>query len=371
MFFFKKITELFKIFSFKFGYWIILPILRIWLNGPMYLYGITFKNYGTFCHDSKPFNHMINLKRGIKYGMEKYEYIDILTPTEGKVNDIPIIYLHGGGWVCVKNEHLIHSLAALSRAGNCIYVVEYPKSPENTFPSALISVLKACNFLKKNKGYKKISFMGDSAGGNLATLAAAILTNNELMKIFQNDLKDKVLYSEMPDIDRIVSIYGILDYQSWKNTWTSFILYFCYSCYLPKSIRKNYKITSLCDIDYKYLNNYPETLLICGKQDGLLYSSRLAKKRLTKANCQCKLLEYPGVHGFYGIPIQWTNGYWKQNTLPATEEIISFFNKKNFKLSNKDVPFDWTLPFWIFLSINYPLYLIFQFVLYKLNLLDI
>lgn len=346
--------------AFAFGYWIVLPLLRCWLNGPMYLYGIWSKQQGLLSQDSLAFYHNVDLERGVAYGDGPMEYMDVLTPTSAVQHTklAPIMYVHGGGWVCVNTELLSHSVAPLCRAGHQVCVVEFPKAPENPYPAALISVLRACRFLYK-QGHTEVALLGDSAGGNLATMAAALLTNRDLLQQFATTVEEPVLRWKLPSVERVASIYGIYDDHTWRSTWTGIVLGFCYSCYLPESNRCKYNQVTLGDIPTDELKGYPDSLLVCGTLDGVLDSARYAKAKLTEAGCDCKLLEYPAPHAFHGFPIQWTLGHWKTASLPTTEELIAFFTQQPLqKLPATDVPFDWSLPVWFVASTALPILLI-------------
>ena len=65
-----------------------------------------------------------------------------------------------------------------------VYAIDYPLAPEQPFPAALLSTLRAIAFVKEHCGCDEVDLLGDSAGGNLATMAAALLANPGLMQAF-------------------------------------------------------------------------------------------------------------------------------------------------------------------------------------------
>lgn len=97
-----------------------------------------------------------------------------------------ILFFHGGGWSLGDVEsydNFCRFLAA--NTGAIIVSIEYRLSPEHRYPSGLhdcFASLKwvAANAKKLGGDPKRISTMGDSAGGNFAALAAIYARNNDI-----------------------------------------------------------------------------------------------------------------------------------------------------------------------------------------------
>ena len=82
-----------------------------------------------------------------------------------------VLYLHGGGWTIGSIEgsaRICGDLAA--ETGIDIATLDYRLAPEYRAPAALDDVLAAVQMLQ-DRGYERIYFAGDSAGGNLAACA--------------------------------------------------------------------------------------------------------------------------------------------------------------------------------------------------------
>lgn len=56
---------------------------------------------------------------------------------------IPILYIHGGGFVAANAAVLMQSVTPLVREGFTVYCIDYPLAPDNRFPIPVISVLRA------------------------------------------------------------------------------------------------------------------------------------------------------------------------------------------------------------------------------------
>eukprot|EP01050_Picozoa_sp_SAG11_P041387 SAG11_NODE_18524_length_488_cov_1.727506_1_plen_133_part_10 len=82
--------------------------------------------------------------------------------------------------MAVRASNLLHTLAPLAREAP-VYAIDYPLAPDQPFPAALLSTLRALAFVKQHSGCAEVDILGDSAGGNLATMAAALLANPPLL----------------------------------------------------------------------------------------------------------------------------------------------------------------------------------------------
>jgi acetyl esterase len=89
-----------------------------------------------------------------------------------------VAYLHGGGWMMGTLDSYDAPLRALANASGAIVSgVDYRLSPEHRYPAALEDSLAAIRWLAANAGELggdggRLAVAGDSAGGNLAAVAA-------------------------------------------------------------------------------------------------------------------------------------------------------------------------------------------------------
>ena len=92
---------------------------------------------------------------------------------------LPVVaYVHGGGWMLGSIESFDTVVRALANASGAIVAsIDYRLAPEAPFPAGLEDCLCAVKWLAANAAElggdpARMAIAGDSAGGNLATIAA-------------------------------------------------------------------------------------------------------------------------------------------------------------------------------------------------------
>ena len=89
-----------------------------------------------------------------------------------------IIYLHGGGWVMGSKDTHDMLIRKLSHCTQSVVIFpEYTLAPQEHYPVAFNQIYEVLNYVYENPDEfnidkHKIAIAGDSAGGNLATVAA-------------------------------------------------------------------------------------------------------------------------------------------------------------------------------------------------------
>ncbi|MFZ5734854.1 MAG: alpha/beta hydrolase [Pseudomonadota bacterium] len=133
-----------------------------------------------------------------KYGgMQHVDRIDTLSFRSGDVrlsfrrycaarsSRAALVYFHGGGWVLGgldASDPICRFLAI--HAGVTVFSVDYRLAPEHRFPAAVNDAIAGFRWIRNEADRwgidpKLIAVGGDSAGGNLATVAALRTRNDE------------------------------------------------------------------------------------------------------------------------------------------------------------------------------------------------
>ncbi len=230
------------------------------------------------------------------YGSHPDERIELIEPRAGAQSRAPVVYVHGGGWICGKKEIYTRELLFLAEAGYPVFNVEYPLAPERPHPHMLLSLLECLAWIRQQKPeHESVHLMGDSAGGNLVLMLAILTENPTLIRTLDPDFS-RVL----PRTQSVISIYGVLDRLSWieKGFPSASLMLECYAGpeALKPEIGPDSAVTPM-DVEFDAL---PPTLIAVGDKDQLAESSRICAEQLRKRFEPVEYEVYPGeAHGFF------------------------------------------------------------------------
>lgn len=122
------------------------------------------------------------------YGRENL--LDIYTLKGALVPMPTIISVHGGAWVYGDKNLYQYYCMELARRGFTVVNYSYRLAPESRFPAAVEDLNTVMNFIKENASkyfidLDNIFMVGDSAGAQIASQYATIITNPEYAKLFE------------------------------------------------------------------------------------------------------------------------------------------------------------------------------------------
>lgn len=125
----------------------------------------------------------------ISYGPHwKYNHLDVYYPENADCCPV-IVNVHGGGYVYGSKEVYKRYCMDLARRGFTVLNINYRLAPRWKFPAPLEDINNAMLWLNREARYyhadiTKIFMVGDSAGAQLVSQYAAMLTNAEYMALF-------------------------------------------------------------------------------------------------------------------------------------------------------------------------------------------
>ncbi|MET0419736.1 MAG: alpha/beta hydrolase [Actinoplanes sp.] len=208
--------------------------------------------------------------------------------------DAPVlVYLHGGGWCYGSIETVVRMCRLIAdRSGCAVLSVGYRLAPEHAFPAALEDVEAVLGFVRKSGAElgvdpSRLAIGGDSAGGQLATVAARR----------QRDAATPLDYQVLiyPAIDPLtaadsydeVGEYG-LDRAGMRAAWEA---------YVPEPmLRLTPDVSPMAVAD---LTGMPPTLVITAEYDALRDEGAEYADALIAAGVPVVHTRYMGVnHGF-------------------------------------------------------------------------
>lgn len=169
------------------------------------------------------------LIKNICYGKQyPNSFLDVyLSPAENTIHPT-FIYVHGGGYTWgTKDDYKPtspdHGLGVffngLNNLGFHIVSINYAYAPEYTYPTPIIQISQAVEFLKSNSelglNLNCVAFGGDSAGGQLIGQLINIQTNKKYAKdlnippvLSSESIKAAVFFSGLLDLERFGVTYN-------------------------------------------------------------------------------------------------------------------------------------------------------------------
>ncbi len=148
-------------------------------------------------------------------------HLDVFEPSTSVKGKRPcMLIVHGGGWIS-GNKALLEPFAiALAGQGYVTVTIEYRFSEEALYPAAVIDINSAMRWMNKNaKAYQidrnKISIMGSSAGGQLATLIGVTADSDLFVdKDYLPKVKTKI--HSIVDLDGVIAFIHPLSEEGGK-----------------------------------------------------------------------------------------------------------------------------------------------------------
>ena len=241
----------------------------------------------------------------LRYGPHSRETIQYIPPKPGLQPRTPIVFVHGGGWIIMKNSIWTRELIDFANHGYPVFNVEYPLAPERPHPHMLLSLLAALRFIRDQQAdMQSVHLMGDSAGGNLVMMLALFSTNPELLSDLGPGAPDRFPLR----VQSVVPLYGIIDRTtSLRNRFPGIdLMIAAYGgrAALEDKVPSDKAITPM-DIEF---DSCPPTFLAAGSKDRLADGTRALASRLENmpVTSICKIYEGE-IHGFFSMP--WRPGY--------------------------------------------------------------
>ena len=206
-----------------------------------------------------------------------------------------LVYLHGGGWSLgslATYEPFCRQLANVT--GQIIIWVEYRLAPESRYPAALDDTLAAWRWVQDRCDElgvdpTRLSIAGDSAGGNLAAVAALTLRDEDGIKPW-----------------RQVLLYPCLDMSASLASHRKFADGYLLTAPLYAWYRNNYVGSSLASDNWRMsplfaedFSGLPPTILLYAGFDPLRDEAAAYAMKLALARVPVEPLYFPDmIHGF-------------------------------------------------------------------------
>jgi acetyl esterase/lipase len=143
------------------------------------------------------------IEANIRYAHYGETLLDILQPRHPAMKDrIGVLVIHGGGWIAGSKEEALPFCVPFVEQDFVVADVEYRLAGAAPAPAALQDVLAAAKWFHDHASdyrvdTKRIIAVGDSAGGELALMAAMLPAENE--------------FGSVTKIAAVIDFYGVAD----------------------------------------------------------------------------------------------------------------------------------------------------------------
>lgn len=210
-----------------------------------------------------------------------------------------IVYFHGGGWVIANLDVYESSCRALCNAAEAIVVsVAYRQAPEAKFPAAINDAYDATQWVLQNTALiggdpNRVAVAGESAGGNLATVACLQAKDKGgIMPVAQ-----LLVY---PVTDTSMTQPSYAENEDTVPLKSSMMPWFM-EYYLESNSDKNNKYVAPLWADN--LSGLPPAIVITAEFDPLRDEGEQYAVKLADAGVSVKFQRFNGVvHEFFGLP---------------------------------------------------------------------
>ncbi|GAA3072152.1 alpha/beta hydrolase [Streptosporangium carneum] len=232
---------------------------------------------------------------GVVGGVTAGVPVRVYRPQEGGGPFPVIVYFHGGGWVfgsVERNDALARDLAARNRA--VVISVDYRLAPEHPFPAAADDARAVVEDVFARPGEygadpARIAVCGDSAGGNLAAVAAWRARDAGLR------LAHQMLIYPVLDV--------AMDTPSYRECAEGFGLGADEMAWFAEQYGGDPADPALAPVRLASKAGLPPATVITAEYDPLRDEAETYAAQLARAGVPVELRRFDGaVHGFYGLP---------------------------------------------------------------------
>ncbi|PMS37680.1 acetyl esterase/lipase [Trinickia symbiotica] len=196
-----------------------------------------------------------------------------------------VIWTHGGAWISGSKSDAAPYYRLIAAEGLTVIAPDYTLAPKKSYPVQINQLNDAYAYILKNArrfhaDTSRIFFAGDSAGAQLSSQMAALITNADYAKVLgispnlkPSQLKGVILYCGIYQMDKLANPDPTL---SWIVSWGNDVAVWAYSGVRDFSD----PIINQMSPQYHVTKNFPATFMSGGNADPLtnVQSKPLAEK---------------------------------------------------------------------------------------------
>ncbi|WP_155591026.1 alpha/beta hydrolase [Lysinibacillus cavernae] len=238
----------------------------------------------------------------------------IYTPVIGKKLPV-IVYYHGGGWVYGNLESVDAGCQLLADRAQAIVVsVDYRLAPEYPFPTPLHDAYDSLEWVHDHIGVfggdaARITVVGDSAGGNLATVVAYLAAT-----LGGPTLQAQALIYPVTNVD-----FTTDSYQAYGENYgldQQGMLWFS----RHYTDERNYTNPLVSPLQLEDVSKMPKTIIIAAEADVLFDEGLSYAHKLAAAGVVAEHVTMPGlIHSYFS-----KMNYFEEATIETVTKIAHF-----------------------------------------------
>ena len=222
--------------------------------------------------------------------------IRIVRPKRGASLVPVVMYFHGGGWVLGDKDTYDRTVREIANGADAaVVVVDFDRAPETKYPTAIEQAYAATKYVAEhasgwNLDGSRIAVVGDSAGGNMATVVSMMARDRG-----GPDIALQVLFYPTTDANFDTPSYRefsegyFLGREDMKWFWDQ---------YLPDKAARREPTASPLQASVEQLRELPPAVIFTGEFDPLRDEIEAYAHKLTQAGVTVTAVRVLGaIHG--------------------------------------------------------------------------
>ncbi|KDA06987.1 esterase [Microbacterium sp. CH12i] len=168
----------------------------------------------------------------VSYGSDGVDTtMDVFTPASASGPLPTVVWIHGGAWISGSKENIDPYMRILAAKGYTTIAVNYTLGPEGFYPKAVNQINEALGYINEhaadlNVDDSQIVLAGDSAGSQLASQMATLITSPDYAKIMDvtptlnaDQVVATVLNCGVYDLAALAALNGIVGWGLKSSMW--------------------------------------------------------------------------------------------------------------------------------------------------------
>lgn len=225
--------------------------------------------------------------------------MDVFTPASATGPLPTVVWIHGGAWISGSKENVDPYLRILAGEGYTTIAVNYTLGPEGVYPLAVTQINTALAYIEEHAAElgvdpTQIVIAGDSAGGQLASQMATLVTNPDYAEIMgiepalkPDQLVATVLNCGVYDLAALARLEGVVGWGFKSSMWA-------YSG--TRTWAEDSTGATMSTVDW-VTKDFPATYISGGNGDGLTWLQSIPMaQRLDELGVDVTTLFWPAPH---------------------------------------------------------------------------